>query len=723
MAVAFDGTRWADADADPDTLVGGDWQDSGGGAPALEADFVYQRAAGTNGAISEQVKGAELGVGFVPTVTVDLTTPRKLHLKCIISTSSVLSATVGAGAEVEIGSGGRRSAWYSYYVAYGLGTDPEYPVRGGWLLLAIDPNQAAFRDLATGAPALGSVNWIGFVATMTVTSAKTQNLAMDAIEYVPSAKGLTWTGAAGTFQSFVDYDEGTFTNRYGIISTSEGIIYSIAMLTVGSAVATTFSDTNKVVIWPWQRVGAGAQGLYIDLQNAASTADFTTCIFRGNGKECFKHYFDTTSLVISDANDTVTLGENHEYASGDYVLYSREGGADNIGLTDATYYWVNAASTTAVSFHATRAAAIAGTSKVALTAQGAPGENHSILRNPDNRIDFTFSGTAGLATLTSCIIAGVRALALTSAVTVSGGFIQSIGNIVLSTANLSGVTFQLPTLKEGDALFDPVTASMTTLQNNIFNAGSEGHAIRITSNANSPFTSNNEYNNYWAPETDGWNFHTQTGVDPATDVITTDAGHGFTTGDAVYYNNEGGGDSVGLTNGNKYYVRVITASTVSMHVTKAAAVNNSSLVALSDGAAGQTHSLYSSKATIFNDSGAAITINVTTGTDSPSVRNGTSATTTISSSVPLFISCVNEAGFDLEGIRVRIETTGGTLITDGTTDINGEFSDTYGGGTPQAVNVIARLKGYKNNKTTTSITAAGLSVPFTMIRDQAVNMP
>ena len=44
---------------------------------------------------------------------------------------------------------------------------------------------------------------------------------------------------------------------------------------------------------------------------------------------------------VSAANDTVAFTA-HDYIDGDYILYSKDGGADAVGLTDATNYWINA---------------------------------------------------------------------------------------------------------------------------------------------------------------------------------------------------------------------------------------------------------------------------------------------------------------------------------------------------------------------------------------------
>lgn len=64
-----------------------------------------------------------------------------------------------------------------------------------------------------------------------------------------------------------------------------------------------------------------------------------------------------------------------------------------------------------------------------------------------------------------------------------------------------------------------------------------------------------------------------TGVNSATEVITTEAVHGFETGDGVYYSNLGGVVNVGLTDGDLYYVRSLSAFTLSLYDTKVNAEN------------------------------------------------------------------------------------------------------------------------------------------------------
>jgi hypothetical protein len=456
MTVAFDGVRITDADEEePASPVAGVWEDINGAAANLETDIFYQ---GTY-SISELVKTTELGICFVPDATTYNVTGNDyiFILKGVVTTVGLLQTTRAAGQKFEIGSDASSGSgqpsnyhqWYTYYKS-------TYPSIGGWVFHAFDIQEAGFIDNTAGTVDGSAINYWGHVATMTSSSVKSQNVAMDAIDYVVEGYGLTWTGSGGQFQDFVDFDEGTTNNRYGIVATRSGVLFVLATLTIGSSTATTFSDSNQKVVFPWTYVGEGALGVKIDLQNASTDVDISVCSFTGNGQSAVKKFFDTTSLQVNAASDYITLTD-HEFSTGDYITYSRENGSDDIGPEPGNY-WVYVISKNTFALHASRTSAFGDTSRVDLAAATAPGENHSIIRDPDNRIDFTVLDTSGTCDLESCILEGIRVLTLTSACTISSGFIQNTGNVDASTASLDGVAISDATLEEGDALFDPLTS-------------------------------------------------------------------------------------------------------------------------------------------------------------------------------------------------------------------------------------------------------------------------
>jgi hypothetical protein len=100
--------------------------------------------------------------------------------------------------------------------------------------------------------------------------------------------------------------------------------------------------------------------------------------------------------------------------------------------------------------------------------------------------------------------------------------------------------------------------------------------------------------------------------------------------------------------------------------------------------------------------------------------------TTVNTTVTLTVTCKNSAGNAIDGVNVRIEKlSDGSLISSGTTSGGGIYTDsTYNyPGSDVAVKVIARMKGYTFNSLQTTIYNTGLSAAFTMIRDNAVDLP
>ena len=113
--------------------------------------------------------------------------------------------------------------------------------------------------------------------------------------------------------------------------------------------------------------------------------------------------------------------------------------------------------------------------------------------------------------------------------------------------------------------------------------------------------------------------------------------------------------------------------------------------------------------------------------DSPTLdeRSPYTGTAQTIQTVTLTATVKNTAGNVLEGISARIEEDpAGTLISDGTTNASGVFSDsTYNFGGNQDVFIIVRKKGYVSQEISDVITNAGLNVPVTLVRDPSVRLP
>ncbi len=85
-------------------------------------------------------------------------------------------------------------------------------------------------------------------------------------------------------------------------------------------------------------------------------------------------------------------------------------------------------------------------------------------------------------------------------------------------------------------------------------------------------------------------FLTGSGVNSATDVVTTVSNHGWTTGTGVYYNKNSGSASMGLTNDSYYYVRAVAVNQLSFHPTALDATNNTNKINLTS-TGSETHIL------------------------------------------------------------------------------------------------------------------------------------
>lgn len=294
VSISFDGTRVNNADA-----LGSVWTDLGGGKCASEPDFIYQGTA----AVSEKVGTSEGGVALdTGGTTYDFSTTAQVWLaKHIATNSSALNNKGSTGGILEIGSGGRRSAYDRYYA---IGGDT-YPIKESWIITPIDPNGGNQSARPGTAPTLTAINYFGWACDFGATS-KAENVAMDAVDYMAYGEGLTLVGgdgadADGTFDSFVTYDEDSAgNNRYGVVSTREGILFVNGFLNIGTATATVFTETGAVVVWPDAEFlnSVGFFGLQVDVQSATSVVDIANTVFISRGT--------TGGTVDTRADVTVT---------------------------------------------------------------------------------------------------------------------------------------------------------------------------------------------------------------------------------------------------------------------------------------------------------------------------------------------------------------------------------------------------------------------------------
>lgn len=102
---------------------------------------------------------------------------------------------------------------------------------------------------------------------------------------------------------------------------------------------------------------------------------------------------------------------------------------------------------------------------------------------------------------------------------------------------------------------------------------------------------------------------------------------------------------------------------------------------------------YTGNETIFNNTGDDLTINITDGA-TPSIRNGTGASTTVNVSVSLEINGLTEGSY---GVMIGVGgAEAGVELLSGYANASGIISGSFGGTTPQTVTVRARNSGIIN---------------------------
>lgn len=713
------------------------WTSEGGGGagPGVEPDFIY------SGGISRKVGTTLGGFKFVDGTPVDMTAAadNTLIYKTIWVNSAAL-LTAAPTATVWVGSD------TSNYNRYDIHTNASYPAKIGWQLIPINPNLPHWVDVIVGTASLTAIDTYVFRGDFS-TAAKSENLVAGAIDISP---GLYLTGGTGadpraTWQAFVEYDEtGGSPQRIGHASALEGITQAlnfygtiaIGQTSAAVSTATGFLDEGQIIFFPGGLVDVGWNRILIDIATAGDDYSNTRSVITGLGRKTKKVFF-TTRASSGEGNINATTDHlifnaeatNHSaigFVAGDAVLYSKEGGTAGTGLTDATVYFVGElTSDLDFALYDNRANAVAGgaTGRQALT-EVAGDEIHSITLAPDTRPDYTVTGTTDTHLETGTIFNDCRKFTLTSAAELNACVLNNPQEIALGGGTIDGCTINGGTYSRGTALIADTTIS-NLVNNTIVSPtattwGKGGHAFEFTGTP-AAFAWTNALSGFGP---DLIEFHTTDDIDDVNDELDVTA-HGYSTGDAVYYQDQGGVASIGLTDGQLYYVRAVTANSLSFHTNWERAIANTNKVALTATGA-ETHEIASARAAIFNNTGSGtLTINVSGGGSAPSIRNADGATTIVNAGVTITVTVKDADGAAVEGARVRVElVSDGSLVADGSTNASGVFTDSsfiYVSDT--AVRTKVRLKGFKPFRSLGTIEATGLSVGVSLIDDPAVDLP
>jgi hypothetical protein len=687
---------------DSDTTTGFASDGGGGAGPQNEPDFGYQLTSGSNWCSSRKVGTTKGGLAYTHGSTVDMTAEANQVVMLKGTWTNSINAAAYPSCMHRVGNSSTNNHEYAIIDDGGQGDldpDPKRLTR----VTPVDPNVLAWPDIVNGTVTLTTIDFFGIQGDFG-GSAKAENVGIDAIDLVRGVGVLWITGSASDFDDFVTHDEGTVANRFGHWSTVRpGVLETFGKSWIGrtetpTATSTQFADSAKTILYGAGFFDAGWTGIGVDLGNASTTVDLADIVFKGQGQNGYKAYFDTITEV-DPTPDEVTLGRNPVFITGTPVVYNNDGGTDSIGLTSGTTYWLEYVTDTTYNVHSSRNNARTAATPIALS-DGSTGESHWFQRTPDIRPDLEITGTSGTFDATRCTFDSWREFTLTTASTFTSCIFRGCQLVDLTTNNggvLDACSFTAQTTEPGEALLqtntlDNLDGCSFTLDTAI-PARERGHAIEIDTTSTGETLTDVTFTGYWSSPDNGKGaeFLTTTHVSTLSDIITVGIGHGFASGDEVWYNKSGGTQNIGLTDGSRYYVDVVSTSTIALFRSRQTALIGIPGARINLTAGGsETHTFYSGNAAIVNTSGGNVVIDVTGG-NAPSVRNVGAATTTVNISVPLEINGASE------GARLTMVGSGGAedgvILLEGYADSTGKVTGSFSGTTPQSVIVRARHAG------------------------------
>jgi hypothetical protein len=296
--VTFQGTRLNAADANTNW---GNFNASGP-SPGAEPQLKYQG----NNAVNKKITSTTSRTGVAYEAGAADLSSQLWFSKIYVADFGDLNVTYGV--ELAVGSSG--TAYYSYNIA-GTGANNStfntYPAQGGYLIVALNPNVVAWREGTTGSPNLTNCNLFGVAAQFVAGGAKSENLAMDAVDV---GTGLLLNGTSGSFQDFLTFDQDNTSNRYGVVTGNAPTLEARGLLEIGDATQTTFSDSTSVVLFQDGYHGAGDVGVTVDLQ-AAGTDVTVDCSIIGLGSTDTRPDFSVSGAGAGSACLVSGIISNH----------------------------------------------------------------------------------------------------------------------------------------------------------------------------------------------------------------------------------------------------------------------------------------------------------------------------------------------------------------------------------------------------------------------------
>lgn len=146
----------------------------------------------------------------------------------------------------------------------------DIPVLGGWIPIWVDVSRTPD---STGTSGLNeaAVTDVGAYVNINNVGGAGDNFILD--EIMHGTSGYRWTATGGDFGDFRTFES---TNVEGVLIPSYQADLCFARLEIGSATATTFTDSGFTLLYPDQAlVSSTFMGLTVDIQNASTAVDLS----------------------------------------------------------------------------------------------------------------------------------------------------------------------------------------------------------------------------------------------------------------------------------------------------------------------------------------------------------------------------------------------------------------------------------------------------------------
>ena len=296
--VTFNGVRVTDSNASTG------WGNNGGGgpSPAAEPQLAYQKPNAVNRKVTTtaSLTGVEYNGG-----SNNMVASHPLFIfKGKVADAGDLNTTYGLQAIF----GSAAGAAYQYNLS-GSGANNDQFVGGynsqgglaeGYVIAAINPSIAQWREGTVGSPTLTAVAYYAIGAQFVVGGAKSENVGMDAIDL---ATGLDYSGTLFDFLDAVLLDQDIDTNRWGLACRNGSVISLRGLQRLGTA-AMSGADVSTV-IFPDGYHGTGDCGF--ELNTGAARTYGLAGSYRGLGRIYGADDTRPNITVIGDASGSVPI--------------------------------------------------------------------------------------------------------------------------------------------------------------------------------------------------------------------------------------------------------------------------------------------------------------------------------------------------------------------------------------------------------------------------------